>query len=83
MLTLNQSQTYANCGKPREIRWYFDNQLKLTEKYFATGSPVPTLRGLPAGTFSYLDAQAQGMALTLGTGVGYPMDVDWVRIWGQ
>ncbi len=75
--------TYGCLWKPGEISWYFDDTLVLRQQYSPTGYPVPNPRGNPVGTFSSFDTQAQGMTVVLGSGAGYPLDVDWVRVWGR
>ncbi len=78
---LNEFHTYGVLWTQGKVVWYFDGQPVLTQEYGANQSPSPNHGGLPQGTFSMLDQQDQGMALILGTGVNYPMQVDWVRAW--
>lgn len=78
---LSQWHTYGVLWQKGKLTWYFDGKSVLTQAYGANVAPSPNWVGLPAGTFSDLDSQTQGMALILGTGANYPMQVDWVRVW--
>ena len=59
--------TYGCLWTPNQVQWFFDNQLVTT---VATGPGTP---------FTALE-QSQ-MFLLLGTGVSWPMYVDYVRVW--
>ena len=72
--------TYSALWTPGRIRWYFDGN-KVLEQAYGTGLPVPNVNGNPAGTYSILDTKTSGMAMILGTGTDYPLDVDWVKVW--
>jgi beta-glucanase (GH16 family) len=52
---------------PNEVRWYLDNNLVTT---------VETGPGTP-----YTAVEQQKMFLILGTGVNWPMYVDYVHVW--
>jgi len=59
--------TYGCLWTPTTVRWYFDNKL------------VATVAIGPNSPYSVLDQSK--MFVILGTGVNWPMDVDYVRIW--
>ncbi len=84
----NQWHTYGCLWVPGKVTWYFDGVPLMTQNYSATappdplpnagaGSPTPP----PAGTFSILDTDPQGMLLILGSDPQWPIYVDWVRVW--
>lgn len=78
---LSQFHTYALSWSKGTLIWYFDGQEVLRQTYGEGKSPVPNHYDLPNGSFSMLDRQTEGMALLLGTGVNYPAQVDWIRVW--
>jgi hypothetical protein len=61
----------------------------MTQQYSPQAPPNPlasTTSGInptPAGVFNILDTQNPGMELILGSGSGWPLKVDWVRVWQQ
>jgi hypothetical protein len=61
----------------------------MTQQYSSQAPPSPlasTTNGInptPAGVFNILDTQNPGMELILGSGSGWPLKVDWVRVWQQ
>ena len=56
--------------------------VKVLDQAFSVGAaPVPNTAGHPAGIFSIFDTKPSGLALVIGTGVGYPLDIDRVRVW--
>jgi len=81
----NQWHTYGCLWRPGEITWYFDDAPLMSQAYSATTPPMPPANGTttptPAGVFSILDREPEGMLLILGSGPEWPMDVDWVRVW--
>jgi beta-glucanase (GH16 family) len=58
---------YGCLWTPDEVRWYFDNKLVETVK---TGPGTP-----------YTALEQEKMFLILGTGVNWPMYVDYVHVW--
>lgn len=78
---VSQYHTYGLLWTKGTLTWYFDNKPVLKQVYNASELPDPNYANLPKGAFSMLDQQTNGMALILGTGVNYPMTVDWVRVW--
>lgn len=58
---------YGCLWTPTAVRWYFDDKL------------VTTVPVGPKSPFSQLDQTK--MFVILGTGLNWPMDVDYVRIW--
>lgn len=78
---VSQYHTYGLLWTKGTLTWYFDDKPVLKQLYGANAMPDPNYANLPRGVFSMLDQQTNGMALILGTGVNYPLTVDWVRIW--
>lgn len=79
----NSFHTYGCLWLPGKITWYFDGKPMLSQSYSVNSVPSPNLENLPIGTFSEIDQDADGQTVVLGTGVGFPMRVDWVRVWQQ
>ena len=81
----NKWHTYGCLWGPGKVTWYFDGQALITQNYSAAGFPDPkpngTTTNAPAGTFSILDTDRQGMLLILGSDPNWPICVDWVRVW--
>lgn len=73
--------TYGCLWQPGKITWYLDGQAQFSQQYSADAPPVPNTAGLASGVFSPLDTDLSGQTVILGSGVGYPMSVDWVRVW--
>lgn len=73
--------TYGCLWQPGVVIWYFDDKEVLRQYYSATAEPNPNPNGYPVGTFSSLDTENEGLAILLGSGVNYPLKVDWVRVW--
>ncbi len=73
---------YGCLWQPGKVTWFFDGKPLHSVSYSATGFPIPNHNNNPRGTFSFFDTQPQGQALILGSGEGYPLDIDWVRVWG-
>lgn len=76
-----QWHDYGCLWEPGKIRWYFDGQLMLTQAYSATAPPYPNPENHPTGTYSLIDNEPLGMTVILGSGDGWPLEVDLVRIW--
>lgn len=76
-----QWHTYGCLWQPGKVTWYFDGKPIHTQTYSADAPPVPNTGNHAAGTFSNLDSDPEGQALILGSGVNYPLKVDWVRVW--
>lgn len=78
---------YGCLWKPGSITWYLDGVQQHSISYSSNAAPSPnnSTSGyvMPSGTFQIADLDSQGVALVLGTGKGYPMHVDWVRVWGS
>ncbi|MHB1936402.1 MAG: LamG domain-containing protein [Acidobacteriaceae bacterium] len=70
---------------PGRIAWYLDGNLLITQKYSATAPPNPlahTSGGTaptPAGVFDAIDSQI--MQPIVGSSPGWPLYIDWVRVW--
>ncbi len=80
----NRWHTYGCLWEPGKITWYFDDKPLMTVTYSATTPPNPVGNPpAPAGTYSILDTDPQGMLLILGSTPEWPMYVDWVRVWQQ
>jgi beta-glucanase (GH16 family) len=68
------------------VTWYLDGKQILDQRYSPNGRPRPSaveqhLYPVPSGTLSPLDDEKMGMQIILGSGKGWPMYVDWVRVW--
>lgn len=76
-----QFHTYGCLWKPGHIVWYFDGEPLIEQRYSADDYPDPNPSDLARGTYAMLDTDTSGQTVILGSGVGYPMRVDWVRVW--
>lgn len=82
-----QWHTYAARWTPAGVAWYFDDQWLMTQTYGWNG-PSPRARlnyketsvPSPSDCFTLMN-DIDGMVFALGSGIGAPMDVDWVRFW--
>jgi beta-glucanase (GH16 family) len=70
------------------VTWFLDGAPILTaQSYYANKPPNPlakTGRGInptPAGVFHSLDMEKDGMQVIVGSEPGYPLQIDWVRVW--
>lgn len=81
----NQWHVYGCLWRPSEITWYLDDEPLITQKFSATMPPDPLANGTttptPAGVFSILDEEPDGMLLILGSDPKWPIYVDWVHVW--
>lgn len=79
--------TVAGLWVSGRVSWYLDGQMILSQAYSPTASPDPvaaTDKGTtrtPAGTYWPMESEPKGMEVILGTEPGWPMLVDWVRVW--
>src|ERR1035437_2728749 len=70
---------------PGQITWYLDGNPLMTQQYSATAPPNPlanTAGGItptPAGVFDVIDTQT--MQLIVGSSPGWPLNIDYVRVW--
>ncbi len=87
-VNFNQWHTYGCLWEPGKITWYFDGVALMTQKYSASAPPDPLPNAgdnspvpPPAGTFTILDTDPQGLLIILGSDPNWPMYVDWVRVW--
>jgi|GEM_PF-7061457 hypothetical protein len=82
-----QWHTVAVLWVQGQVTWYLDGKPLMTQQYSATAPPNPlatTKTGItptPAGVFDVLDTQSPGMELILGSAPGWPIQVDWVKVW--
>ncbi len=85
----SQWHIYACLWKPGQVTWYFDGVPLMTQKYSANRGPNPPGKGsvlqlntgLQGGAFHILDSEVGGMQIILGSSPGWPMQVDYVRVW--
>lgn len=77
----NEFQTYGCLWEPGKISWYLNGKLMHVQRYSADASPTPNPQNYAPGIFSELDTDKTGQNVILGSGIGYPMRVDWVRVW--
>lgn len=80
-MDFTQWHTYGCLWTPGAIQYFLDDVPLNTTHYSATTVP-PEHPDYPIGTFSQLDAETNGMTIILGSGYNWPIDVDWVRMWG-
>jgi hypothetical protein len=72
---------------PGQVTWYLDGDPLMTQQYSGSAPPDPlagTAGGFtpsPAGVFNILDAESMGMELIVGSSPGWPINIDWVRVW--
>lgn len=74
--------TYGCLWESGRVQYYFDNQHILTTNYSDAAVP-PEHTNYPVGTFSILDHEPRGVTMILGSGDNWPLEVDWVRVWGK
>ncbi len=79
--------TYGCYWEPGRLRWYFDDRLMHEVVYRRDRTPSsPVMRfptgekNGPKGLFTVAD-EVEGVSVILGTAPGWPVRVDWVRIW--
>lgn len=83
----NNWHTVAALWTTGQVSWYLDDRLLMTQSYEPDGVPNPLAltkggnSGSQAGIFSILDNDT--MDVILGSAPGWPMRVDWVRIWQE
>lgn len=67
------------------MTWYLDGKALMTQLYLATAPPNPLANGTitptPAGVFDNINTQALGIQVIVGSAPGWPMNIDWVRVW--
>lgn len=76
-----QFHTYGCLWEPGKITWFLDGKPMHTQRYSAQSQPVPNPQNYGPGIFSELETDPTGQNVILGSGVGYPIKVDWVRVW--
>lgn len=76
-----QWHRYGCLWQAGQCRWYLDDQVILTQQYSTNNQPEPNDPSNPIGTFAILDTEDPGMALILGNGTNWPLEVDWVAVW--
>ncbi|HEX3986239.1 MAG TPA: hypothetical protein VHX13_06450 [Acidobacteriaceae bacterium] len=73
--------------EPGMVTWYWDGVALMTQRYSAGSFPVPAAQtwtggvAPPVGTFAGMDQEQMGQQIILGSGPGWPLIVDWVRVW--
>lgn len=83
----NQWHTIACLWTEDKITWYLDGKALMSQGYSATAPPNPLANSsggttpTPAGVFDIIDTQSLGIQLIVGSSPGWPMNVDWVRVW--
>jgi Glycosyl hydrolases family 16 len=69
------------------VTWFLDGVQIMSQSYSAAKPPNPlakTSGGInptPAGVFNSLDLEKEGMQVVVGSEPGYPLQMDWVRVW--
>jgi len=69
--------TYGALWEQGRVTWYFNRRKVLAASF---SSDVPRSGESPA-KFSELNQDDQRMAVILGSGLGWPLEVDWVSVW--
>jgi Glycosyl hydrolases family 16 len=70
-----------------QVTWYLDGTPLMKQTYSNDSAPYPladTVGGLtptPTGVFNVLDTEPMGMQVIVGSSPGWPMHIDWVRVW--
>lgn len=80
----SQWHVYGCLWEPGRVTWYFDGAPLITQSYSVDGTPDPPAKAslaIQRGVFHILDSEVGGMALILGSSPGWPMQVDYVRVW--
>lgn len=82
-----QWHTYAARWTDAGVSWYFDDQWLMTQYYGGQNGPVPQARlnykttSTPSPWDCFTQMNRVHMVFALGSGIGAPMDIDWVRFW--
>lgn len=68
------------------VIWYLDGKPVIKQQYsqHAPPRPIGLQKGTipsPAGVFAELDSERLGEFMILGSAKGWPLNVDWVRVW--
>ncbi len=71
--------TVSCLWEPGRVSWYIDESMIIEQYYSDQAEPFPNNERHPRGTYSSLDYDP--LMVVLGTGEGWPLEVDWVRIW--
>jgi hypothetical protein len=85
----NNWHTLGFLWVPGQVSWYLDGNLLMTQEYSATAPPNPlanTAGGItptPAGVFDILDTAPLGEQVIVGSSPGWPLNIDYVRVWRQ
>ena len=85
----NNWHTLGCLWVPGQVSWYLDGNLLMTQEYSATAPPNPlanTAGGItptPAGVFDILDTAPLGEQVIVGSSPGWPLNIDYVRVWRQ
>ncbi|WP_301408309.1 family 16 glycosylhydrolase [Luteococcus sp.] len=88
-ITTPQWHTYGALWEPGKVTWYFDGAVTTSVSYgadrlpsAATWDPIGGQDVSESGTFSVLDQRAnEGMGIIFGTAPGWPLEIDWVKVW--
>jgi len=68
------------------VTWYLDGRPVIVQEYSASSNPRPHSFSSShsqehAGLFAKLDSERLGELMILGSASGWPLNVDWVRVW--
>jgi hypothetical protein len=71
---------------PGKVVWYLDGRELIEQRYSTNGLPRPSARAIDKGPqlpglFSSLDTDKPGEQMILGSAQGWPLNVDWIRVW--
>lgn len=80
-----QWHTFGCLWQPGSVSWFLDGQLVHRQTWTGSANPMPYDANLQpySAAFDILDIEPGrgGMNVILGSGIGRPMSIDWVRIW--
>ncbi len=79
--------SYGCRWEPGRLRWYFDDRLMHQVDYSANGKPSCEVMKFPDGSTDgpsglfHIADEGSDFTVVLGTGPGWPLRIDWVRVW--
>ena len=72
--------TYGLLWEPGHAAWYLNGKLVLEQRWSSNGLPLPNPMNYGTGMYEAIDT-AGPMPLILGSGVGWTLEADFVRVW--
>lgn len=77
----HQWNTMGCLWNAERITWFLNRQELMHVDFGTARRPDPDAAGSTVGTFSRLSSTETKIALILGTGPGWPLEIDWVAVW--